>query len=326
MSLAPSPARFSATALGVTCAVAASTAFSVNDLGVKLLSGDYPLHQIVLIRALFAISITFFVLVPLEGGYHLLQTRRPLMHILRGLMVVFANMTFFVGLAAMPLSEATAIFFVSPLIITAFSVVFLGEKVGIQRWLAVAAGLVGAIIMLRPGTNAFQVAALAPLFAAVGYAGLHTLTRLIRGTESASAMAFYVQLVFVGVSAGMGLAVGDGRFGGWDDPSLEFLLRAWIWPSDRDLAVMTFIGVASAVGGYCISQAYRLCESSVVAPFEYLALVLAIIWGVTLFGERPDLIAWAGIGLILGAGLFVIWRETVRSSDVVSDHPVRRNG
>jgi len=322
---APANAQ-TATLIGLGCAAAASVAFSLNDVGIKLLSGDYPLHQIVLLRALFAMAITLGIMMPLDGGFQNLKTRRPIMHLARGLMVVFANMMFFLGLAALPLSEATAIFFVSPLIITAFSVIFLSEVVGLRRWMAVAVGLVGAIIMLRPGTEAFQLASLAPLLAAFGYAGLHTLTRSIRATERASTMAFYIQVVFIAVSLGMGLAFGDGRFGDTGYPSLDFLLRAWVWPTAEDLAIMAAIGIGSAIGGFCISQAYRMCESAVVAPFEYLALVLAIIWGMTIFGERPDAIAWGGIALILGAGLYVIWRETVRQADVVTDHPVRRNG
>ena len=131
----------SATTIGVLCAVVASTAFTLNDAGIKFLSGDYPLHQIVFVRTVMALILTLSIIMPLEGGLKLLKTRHLKMHFFRGLSVVCANMVFFMGLAALPLSEATAIFFVSPLVITAFSVIFLSEKVGPRRWLAVAAGL-----------------------------------------------------------------------------------------------------------------------------------------------------------------------------------------
>ena len=311
--------------IGIFCSVIASVAFTLNDMGIKLLSGDYPLHEVVLIRATVAISITLFVLIPIEGGYSLLKTKHPIMHMVRGACVVFANMTFFLGLAALPLSEATAIFFVSPLIITMFSVLFLSEKVGPRRWVAVFAGLAGAILMLRPGTSSFQLAALLPLCAAFGYAALHILTRKMGMGEKASTMAFYIQLIFIVVSSLIGLLLGHGSYAGSGDPSLEFLLRQWIVPTPGDFLIMAGVGVASAVGGYFISQAYRLCEAAVLAPFEYLALVLAIIWGITIFGEWPDFIAWTGIALILGGGLFVFWREAVLNKRVASERPMPRH-
>ena len=311
-------------AIGILCAIIASVAFTLNDVGIKFLSGDYPLHEVVLIRAVIAISITLAILVPMEGGYSILKTKYPWMHLLRGFCVVFANMTFFLGLAAIPLSEATAIFFISPLIITVFSVIFLAEKVGPWRWMAVISGLVGAVIMLRPGTSSFQLAALLPLCAAFGYASLHILTRKMGTTEKASTMAFYIQFTFIIVSSAIGLAFGDGRYAGGADPSIEFALRAWVVPTMQDFLVMAGVGVSSAMGGYFISQAYRVCEAALIAPFEYVALVLAIIWGITIFNEWPDLIAWTGIGLILSAGLIVFWRESVLNKRIASERPMPR--
>lgn len=305
----------------IACALIAGVAFSINDLGVKLLSGDYPLHQVVLIRASVGICFTLAIFMPLEGGYSNLRTQRLGLHLLRGLFVVFANMMFFLGLAAIPLSEATAIFFVSPLVITLFSVLFLGERVGHWRWVAVAAGLLGVVIMFRPGAETFQWAALFPLAAAVGYASLHVLTRKMGVTERASTMAFYIQLTFVIVSSIIGLSFGDGRYAGTGDPSIDFLMREWIWPVWSDLAIMAGIGVASAVGGYTISQAYRLGEAAMIAPFEYISLVLAIIWGITIFSEYPDLIAWLGIALIFASGLLVFWRESVLKKRIAAARP-----
>ena len=302
-----------ASMLGIVCAIGAAISFSLNDLGIKALSGDYPLHQVVLVRASIGLLFTMALFMPLEGGYHNLKTNRLRLHLLRGLFVVFANLMFFLGLAAISLPEATAIFFVSPMIITLFSVIFLGETVGPQRWAAVAIGLVGTLIMLRPTPEAFQWAALFPLCAAVGYAALHTLTRRMGVTEKASTMAFYIQFVFVIVSACMGLAFGDGRLSGSDDPSWEFLFRPWVWPQSNDLMIMVGVGIASATGGYLISQAYRVAAAAVIAPFEYIALVLAIFWGITLFNEFPDQVAWMGIALILFGGLFLIWREAIKN-------------
>ncbi len=291
--------------------MAAAFFFSVNDMAIKFLSGDYALHLVVLIRSTVGMAICLVLIMPFSGGWRVVKTKRLFMHLLRGCCVVFANMCFFLGLAAMPLAEAVAIFFVSPLVITVFSVIFLGEKVGPWRWGAIALGLAGVIVMMRPGSGTFQMAAILPLLAATSYAFLHILTRKIGKTESAATMLFYIQLTFMFASACFGLVLGKGQFAGSTDPSLQFLFRAWTAPAMADWWILVVIGVGSSAGGYLISQAYRLSEAAFAAPFEYLAMPLAIFWGVLVFAEWPDINAWAGIALIIGAGLVLLWREAL---------------
>lgn len=312
------------TAAGAAWAVAAVTCFSINDVLIKLLSGGYALHQVILTRSFVGMAILFAVIVPLTGGLGQLRTRRLGMHLVRGLCVVFSNLCFFMALAALPLAEAVAIFFVSPLLISVFSVVFLGEYVGPRRWAAIAVGFVGVLIVLRPGSEAFQIAAILPLAAAVGYATLHTLTRRLGSTESATALAFYIQVMFLVTSGSVGLAVGHGAYDTGVHPSLSFLLRGWIWPAPQDFAMMCCIGLTSILGGFSISQAYRLSEAGLVAPFEYAAMPLAVFFGFTIFGEWPDLWAWFGIALILTAGLVLIWREAVARRSAASRPPDAR--
>ncbi|PUB15577.1 DMT family transporter [Yoonia sediminilitoris] len=301
--------NLTATQLGALCAAVAVTFFSFNDVLMKFLSGSYALHQVVMFRSAIGLAIVIFFIAPLTDGWAVARTKRLKVHMLRGLCVVASNMAFFLGLAAMPLADAVAIFFVSPLLITVFSVIFLGELVGVRRWSAIAVGFAGVLIMLRPGTEAFQFASLLPLVAAVFYATIHILTRKIGGTESAATMAFYIQFMFLLVCIAMGLAVGDGRFGDQTDPSLAFLLREWSWPLVSDYLFLGFIGICTGFGGYLISQAYRVGEASFVAPFEYLALPMSVVWGMIVFAEFPDALDYLGMALILGAGLFTVWRE-----------------
>ena len=195
--------------------------------------------------------------------------------------------------------------------ISVFSVLFLKETVGPRRWAAVVIGLIGVIVILRPGSASFQTASLLPLLAAFGYATLHMLTRYIGKTESAASMSFYIQVTFLIICLAFGLIIGDGKFSGGGDPSLEFLFRAWSWPSSNHYLIMILIGAGSAFGGFFISQAYRISEAAVVAHFEYIALPIAIFWGVLIFGDWPDITTLAGIALILGSGLYIIWRETI---------------
>lgn len=315
--------KMSPTTLGALCATIAVVFFSINDVAIKFLSDGYALHQVVLIRSIIGLFIIVTIIGPLTSGRGIARTKKLKMHMLRGLCVVFANMTFFLGLAAMPLADAVAIFFISPLVITLFSVIFLGETVGPRRWAAIAVGFVGVLVMMRPGTAAFQVASILPLVAAFCYAGLHTLTRRIGSTESAATMAFYIQIMFISVAILFGLFVGDGRFGDQSDASLAFLFRAWRWPDPADFVIFLLIGAGIAVAGYLISQAYRVAEASYVAPFEYLALPMSVIWGIVVFGEYPGGWDYFGMALILGAGLFTIWRDA-QAKPVALQRPLRR--
>lgn len=315
--------QWSPAKLGAICAAVSVVFFSINDVAIKFLSGGYALHQVVLIRSMIGLLLVVVVIAPLTDGWAIARTKRLRMHMFRGLCVVFANMTFFLGLAAMPLADAVAIFFISPLVITIFSVLFLGESVGPRRWAAIAVGFIGVLIMMRPGTDAFQLASLLPLAAAFCYAGIHIITRRIGGTESAATMAFYIQIMFIVVCLAMGLVVGDGRFGDQSDPSLAFLLRAWSWPLVADYPIFLLIGVGIATAGYLISQAYRVAEASFIAPFEYLALPMSVVLGMLVFAEFPDGWDYLGMALILGAGLFTIWREA-RTKPVALQRPLRR--
>ncbi|EHI49924.1 DMT(drug/metabolite transporter) superfamily permease [SAR116 cluster alpha proteobacterium HIMB100] len=306
---------------GALCASAAVVCFSLNDVSIKFISGDYALHQIVLFRSVIGLGLLIGLLVPFSGGLPSLRTNRLGLHLLRGLCVVFANLCFFLGLASLQLAEGTAIFFISPLLITVFSVVFLKEKVGQHRWAAIFVGLIGVVIILRPGTSAFQIASLLPVAAAFGYAFLHMLTRYIGKTESALTMSFYIQVTFLLVCCLFGLVTGSGEFAGHENASVDFLLRAWASPQTDDLMFFLLIGFASAFGGFFISQAYRHNEAGYIAPFEYIAMPLAIIWGYLVFQDWPDQLSFLGMGLIIASGLYVIWRELRAKAASVPDTP-----
>jgi S-adenosylmethionine uptake transporter len=316
--------RSSAQVQGVLCIVLGMIVLSLQDSLIKWMSGDYPLHQIVFSRSCIAVLVTAY-LAHLEGGLGLLRTRRLPLHLARGLLLVVANICYFLALAAMPLAEAAAIFYVAPLFITALSVPFLGERVGPWRWAAVVAGMAGVVVMLRPGDGLVEVAALLPVGAALTYAMMQMITRRLGVTDRASALAFYVHSCFIVAGAGFGLVAGNGRFAGNGHPSLEFLLRAWAWPSGFDAFLMLSCGLLIGIAGYLLAQAYRLAEANLMAPFEYTALPMAMLWGVLFWGDWPDATALLGIALIAGAGLFVFYRETVHGHLVAARRPMPRN-
>ena len=313
----------SSNAIGIISAIGASVCFSTTDVTIKFLSDAYALHQIVLLRSLVGIVLIFMLLLASSGGLKSLKTKRLARHIVRGSCVVMANMLFFLGLVAMPLADAVALFFISPSVITLFSIIFLKEHVGLHRWLAIGLGFLGVLIMVQPGSSQFMFASLLPIGAAFCYASLHTLTRTMRDTESAATMTFYIQITFVVVSTAMWAAVGDGSFNDASSPSLNFLLRPWgPWQYD-DTKLFILLGAGSALGGYLISQAYRHAESALAAPFEYVSLPLAMVFGIFIFDEWPSNLTLIGSSLILISGLYTLYRETLhlRKPQMARAHP-----
>ncbi len=315
--------------LAIIFIVLAMTCISINDMLIKLLSSDYPLHQMVFLRS--AIGIVFsLVILQFEGGFGLLRTSQIWLHLLRGLCIVGANMAFFAAIAVIPLADATALFFVAPLFITILAVPFLGERVGPRRLGAVVFGFLGVLIMLRPGEIAPEPAPdwrilLLPIAAAFGYACMQILTRKLGVASKASAMAVYLQGTFIAVSLIFWAIAGDGRFAeGLESKSAIFLLRAWTWPSDEDWLPFLLLGSMSAVIGYALSQAYRLADAATIAPFEYTALPLSIFWGWVMFGHFPDRWVLSGIAMIAAAGIYVFMRERKKSSVIAGARPLRR--
>ena len=317
------PAPQNRAGLGIAFILAGVFCISINDLMMKQLSGAYPLHQAVFLRSCIGLPFSL-MLVQLEGGWSILRTRQPRLHILRGVLIVVANMTFFLALAALPLADATALFFVAPLFITLLSIPLLGEKVGPLRIGAVIFGFVGVVVMQRPwieaeGLGAPRIVLLLPVLAALTYALNQILTRRLGAEAKASAMAVYIQATFIIVSVAFYLVAGDGRFAqGQTNESLVFLLRAWTWPTQGDWIYFLALGVTSSGVGYCLSQAYRMADAATVAPYEYVGLPLAVLWGWLVFADLPVWEVWLGIAMILGAGLFVFLRERQKSRAVAS--------
>ena len=300
--------------LGIACVIGGTLALGIQDMLIKLLAESYPfpLHQIGLFRSIVALALVLLFLW-LEGGYRQLRTKRLGIHLWRGFLLILANMAYFLGLASMPLADAAAVFFSAPLIITLLAIPFLGEKVGPRRWTAILIGMMGVIIMLRPSGDAIRLVALLPLLAAVCYATIQILTRKIGTSDSASVMAFYVQACFLGFSAVFGLIFGSGWAMPENNQTLEFLLRAWVWPGAWGLMLMVGCGVMVGLGSYLLSQAYRIAEARTVAPFEYTGLPIAVLLGFMVWGHLPDGWSLVGILLIALSGVYVFLRETKQS-------------
>ena len=217
--------------LGISCVILAHVFFTTQDMTIKFINGDYALYQVMLIRSIVAMLFTLLIFVPIDGGFKYLRTQRLGLHLLRGFGIVIVNLCFFTALITMPLAEVVAIFFIAPLLITALSEFLIGEKVGLRSWVAVLVGLLGVMIMLRPGFGLFNPASILPLVAALAYALVQITTRKMGVTEKPSTMAFYIQLNLVVVSSLMGLIFGEGHLADPYEPTLYYLFRPWTFPS-----------------------------------------------------------------------------------------------
>ncbi len=307
--------------IGIMCVLGGTFALGVQDMIIKLISGTYPLHEIGFVRSVFAILLTC-VFLRMEGGFLQLKSSRPGTHLARGVLLICANMAYFLGLASMPLGDAAAIFFSAPLIITLLAVPFLGEQIGPRRWLAVLVGMIGVVIMLRPGSDAIRLIGLLPLLAAVCYASIQILARKLGAIENASVMSFYVQVCFIAFSLAFGIVFGSGWMSGGNNATMQFLFRAWSVPDAFGFAMMVACGLLVGAGGYLLSHAYRIAQVRTVASFEYAGLPFAVLLGFIVWGDLPDGLSIVGILLIAASGLYVFFRENMPRKRVISNEPV----
>jgi drug/metabolite transporter (DMT)-like permease len=300
--------KLSSNIQGVGFLVLAMLIFSLQDIAVKWIGGDYPVLEIVTFRSLIALPLTL-LLFRYEGGQGLPTTQGHKLEYIRGLFYFLSYTTHFMGLAALPLAEIAAIKFSGPLMITFLSVVILGETVGPRRWLALLVGFMGVLLIVRPGLAAFNMGSVFILISVLFYALAAMLTRKLQTTDSSATMAYYSSLVYLiatFILAPLVIFVGD-----FPDahPSVAFLFRAWAMPSLLDWVIMSGLGLVWAGGMYFLARAYSVALASVVAPFEYVALPINVMWGFVIWQELPTLATWTGASLTLFSGMYILYRE-----------------
>lgn len=280
--------------------------FSLHDVGVKWLSGEYPLAQVLTIRSGTALPF-FLLLVYFDPGLHALAPPRVGLIIVRAVILLIGYLSYYLAFAAMPFTDAVALYMSVPLIIVALSGPFLGERIGWLTWLAVLVGFAGVIVMLRPGSGVFEPAALLILVCALLYSIAMIITRGISATTPASVMAFFNTLFFFGAAIGIGIVQTFWGLGESTHPSVAFLTRPWIVPTAYDLTIMVGCGLMAFGGIAGLTYAYREADANLVASFEYTALIWAPIWGFLLWQEIPGAATIAGAALIVGAGLVALF-------------------
>ena len=293
----------SAYARGAMLLCAGAAAYIIQDLILKLASGAYPIHQALVFRAITAIPIGILI-VHLGGKLKSVRvTAMPLLP--RSLLLVACSLTYYLAVAALPLATVGALYLSAPLMITALSVMLLQEKVNPAQWAAMAAAFAGVILIIHPGHDRFEWAMILPLLSALTYAGAVILERRMQGDSDAGVMSLHSQawLSLTGLALSLCLGFGELNWEIQKHPSMDFLLRGWHWPSTTDFLVLLVCGVAGAASTFLMTKAYTFSTASRLAPFEYTALLWSVFLGWLVFDDLPALKDWAGIALLVCAGL-----------------------
>ena len=290
-----SPARAPAEnrPLAILIVLVATLIFTVTDGVAKFLVGRLPPVEVSWLR--FVTSIPVILLIAYyRVGPGFLKTSQPLLQLARGVAFTSCSLSFVVGLTYLSLADATAINFVWPLLITVFSVLLLGEKVGIRRWTATAVGFCGMLLIVRPGSSSFQTAAIWPLTTAVLWALTNIITRSLAGKDRPeTTLALSSVFMLLSTSA-----------------MLPFY---WIPPTFNEVLLAAAVGIVSSLGHWILIIAYERASASTLAPFAYGQLIWATIVGYLGFGTIPDRWVLAGGILIIASGIYTAHRERVRA-------------
>jgi drug/metabolite transporter (DMT)-like permease len=289
MRIAARPVAGREVMLGVLILMGALLVFASMDALAKHLTASHSVTQVLWARYAFSL-VLLLPLLALPRLRRAMATQRPGLQALRGVLLAASGWLIITAFARMPLADATAITFVSPMLVMALSAILLHERVDWQRWLAAAIGFGGILCIARPGGGGYGWIALLPLASALGWAGALVSTRRLSLVDSTLATLFY------------GILVGTVLMS-------ILVLQAWTAPSSEGWLLLVLLGALGVLGHTLLILAFTQAPASVVAPFTYTQIVWATLFGVIFFNNAPDLMTIVGTAIIIGTGLYILWRE-----------------
>ncbi len=272
-------------------------AFSVMDLIVKW-SDSYPLGQVIFFRGFFGLVLYYFV-IPKERLKDFYYTKRPILHFSRCFFGLIALLSIFIALRNLPLATVVSITFAVPIFTTIFSILFLSEKVGFFRWLAVIVGFIGIVVISEPGLSTLNIYYIFPFIFVLGLSYVAISIRQLSSTEP-------VWLISLYFSVAITLA------------GLFTIPYGWLMPNLKDLILLSFIGIFGGVANLWLSQSYKFAEVSLVTPLKYLALVFAIIFGYFIWDEIPTIKTLIGATLVIVSSIIIFRREILLKKQITT--------
>jgi len=296
--------------------------FSVQDSIMKYIYISVSLYEVYIIRTLVSFIIILLFLKLLKKPI-IFKTHYPFLTLCRIILFFFGFSSFYVSLTIMPLATATALFFVSPFLITIFAKFILKEEIGPRRWLAVLVGFIGVFIILNPNFDNFDYLSLTPILCALCYALSMIIIKKTSEKDDVYSQMFQFYIGAIIISLVFYFFIGDGRYDTIDNPAAQFIFREWFTNLEFSLIYMIVLGFTAAAAFMLVFSAYRVASPAVVSPFEYSILIWSTLSGWFFFNEIPTTNIFIGMILIVFGGIYIFIREKVQDQPIVTEKPLR---
>ena len=296
--------------------------FSVQDSIMKYIYNFVSLYEVYLIRTLVSF-VVILIFLKIAKKPIIFKTQYPLLTYCRVILFFFGFSSFYISLTVMPLVTATALFFVTPFLITIFAKFFLKEQIGPRRWLAVIIGFVGVYIILNPNFSNFDYLSLTPIFCAFCYSLSMIIIKKTSEKDSVYTQTFTFYIGAIIISLIFYFIIGDGQYNTTDHPAFQFIFREWFTSLETSMLIMIVTGLTASVAFLLLFTAYRIASPAVISPFEYSIIIWSSLSGWFFFNEIPDLKTIIGIFLIVCGGIYIFFREKAQDQSIVTEKPLR---
>ena len=307
---------------GIIYILLAMLVFSVQDSIMKYIFTFVSLYEVYLIRTLVSLTIILLFL-KLTKKPIIFKTQYPLLTFCRVILFFFGFSFFYISLTVLPLGTATALFFVTPFLITIFAKFFLKEKIGPRRWLAVIIGFIGVYVILNPDFSNFDYMTLTPILCAFCYSLSMIIIKITSEKDNVYTQTFTFYIGAIIISTIFYFIISDGKYDTVDHPASQFIFREWFTDLENSILLMIVTGFTASLAFVLTFSAYRVASPAVVSPFEYSILIWSSLSGWFFFNEIPDLKTTIGIILIVCGGIYIFIREKVQDQSIVTEKPLR---
>jgi len=307
---------------GIILILAAMLIFAVQDSLMKYIYSSVALYEVYLFRTIVSFALIIIYLKILKKPI-VFKTHYPLLTFCRVILFFFGFSSFYISLTIMPLATATALFFVTPFLITIFAKFILKDQIGPRRWIAVIVGFIGVYIILNPNFDDFDYFSLSPILCAFCYALSMIIIKKTSKKDSVYQQMFQFYIGAMIISIIFYFFIGDGRYDTIDNPAAQFIFREWFSNLEFSLIYMIILGFTAAAAFLLIFSAYRIASPAVVSPFEYSILVWSTLSGWIFFNEVPKINTLIGMCLIVGGGIYIFIREKAQEQSIATEKPLR---
>ena len=307
---------------GIILILLAMMVFSVQDGIMKHIYNFVSLYEVYLIRTVVSFTFILIFLI-LTKKPIVFKSQYPILTLCRVILFLFGFSSFYISLTVLPLGTATALFFVTPFLITIFAHFFLKEEIGPRRWSAIAVGFVGVYITLNPDFSNFNYLSLLPILCAFCYSLSMIIIKKTSDKDSVYTQTFTFYIGAIIFSIIFYFVMGDGKFNTTEHPAAQFIFREWFVDIENSILFMVATGVTATLAFLLLFRAYSIASPAVVSPFEYSILLWSPLIGWYYFNEIPTINTVIGILIIVTSGIYIFIREKAQEQSIATEKPMR---